>query len=291
MGGVSPDAWSSEGPAPAAIAPEPTERPSERLAALRASSALHEFVDPGVAGLADVRAFRFLEDRPEFRRRREVSERLDGRELAGPSSGQGDAHDRGRNGEAERDRGGVGLPRDVPDGRETQEQLEEQESDDDVDNGHCGHPRQREEQRDAIPRVNPPVRAEDGEDSRGRTHEERDRVAVQEPEDQGPEHGSPEKEEDPPRAPDAALEDGGDEDDPEDVQEEVAKGPVDEGVRDPRPRIRPAAREIEEPEIQVDGREDAEPVDREERDRVRQGEKRLARERVCGREDDDRDCR
>src|SRR3990170_2383311 len=73
MGGVSPDAWSSEGPAPAAIAPEPTERPSERLAALRASSALHEFVDPGVAGLADVRAFRFLEDRPEFRRRREVS--------------------------------------------------------------------------------------------------------------------------------------------------------------------------------------------------------------------------
>src|SRR3972149_463002 len=122
-GSVAESGGVSEGPGPPAVAREAPEPAPQRPAALGASYGPNELLDPSVPRLRQVRALRLLEDRPEVRRRREVPQGLEGRELPDPRAWERDPLDRRSEGESEGDRGGMGLPRDVPGGRDGEDQL------------------------------------------------------------------------------------------------------------------------------------------------------------------------
>src|SRR5437667_12655192 len=96
-------------PTPPAVADDPPEPPLQRTGASRTSSGADERLDPGFAGLRQVRSLRLSEDSLELGGRGEVSNRLDWDETA-PAAPQRQAHEERRRREPDDERAHVGLP-------------------------------------------------------------------------------------------------------------------------------------------------------------------------------------
>src|SRR3989449_1748184 len=284
---------------PPAVAHDAPEPPSHRAAASRTSSGSDERLDPGFPGLRQVRPLRLPQDALQLGSRGEVLDGFHGDEAAATAP-HGEAHEQGRGREPEDERAHVGLPGDSERPQESEEGFEDEEDHDHLDHRQRGDPPDRQEQSDPVSGVEPPVRAEDREDSGGGSHEQ-DRVTeMDEQEDERPRRPSDEEQEGPPRAPDSLFERGRDQDESEEVQEDVRLRRMHELERDPGPRRGRRSGSGEQSEFEGDGREADEPQrgrrdlegeHRENRDRVDQGERRLPDESVRGREDDDCDRR
>src|SRR5438128_11091943 len=113
---------------PSTVADDPPEPQSERAGASRTSGGADERLDPGFAGLRQVRPLRRSEDSLELGGRGEVRNRLDWDETA-PAAPQGEAHEERRRREPEDKGAHVGLPGDSEWPEESQEGLQDEEDD------------------------------------------------------------------------------------------------------------------------------------------------------------------
>src|SRR2546427_755295 len=220
---------------PSAVADDAPEPTSQGAGASRTSSRSDERFDPGFPRLRQVRPLRLLQDPLEFVGRGELLAGFAGVQRTATAP-QGEAHEQGRGREPEDEGAHVGLPGDSERPQESEDGFQDEEDHDDLDDGQRRDPGDRQEQGDPVPRVESPIRAEDREDSRGRS-DEQDRVAeMHEQEDERSGRTADEEQEGPPRAPDPPLEGGRDQDESEEVQEDVRLRRVHELERDPGPR-------------------------------------------------------
>src|SRR5207247_663772 len=149
-----------------------------------------------------------------FGSRSDVSDGFHGDEAAATAP-QREAHEQGRGREPEDERAHVGLPGDSERSQESEEGFQDEEDHNDLDHRQRRDPRDRQEQGDPVSGVEPPVRAEDREDSRGGS-DEQDRVTeMNEQEHERSRRPSDEEQDGPPRAPGSLLERRRDQDESE----------------------------------------------------------------------------
>src|SRR3989449_11412876 len=145
-----------------------------------------------------------MEDALQFGGRREVFQRVHRTETTATAP-QRDAREERRRREAEHERSDVGLPRDAERPEEPEEAFESEEDYDDLDDGEGRDPGDRQEQGNAVPRVEPPVRAEGRENSSRCSDEQARNPEGHEQEDEGPNRPADEVHDRPSPAPDPLL--------------------------------------------------------------------------------------
>ena len=111
-----------------------------------------------------------MEDALQFGRGREVLQAID-RDESSTTAAQRDAHEERCRREAEHERSDVGLPCDAEGPEEPEQTFEREEDHDDLDDEERWDPRDRQEQGNPVPRVEPSVRAESREDPCRRSDE------------------------------------------------------------------------------------------------------------------------